>query len=240
MNFTDSIQDGSINPFIAQNRNGELSKRCEKLMARFGNTFDKAYTLFLVDYNERKKERVVKPVNANSLVIVAPESTHENLELVQIACCEYMMFCLDVLTAYRYLIEAKTDWDYRFFARRIYTLMHEAQQMFNHRNQWINNLKEDLDIKDFEAYCQAKKQFDKYIQKYDSSEFLPVRLGVEAHRDKEIYNQFQAVFFMSVAKSAPIIQEGFEVMVAYSDELLALMDKMFKKANRIRIISWDE
>lgn len=45
---------------------------------------------------------------------------------------------------------------------------------------------------------------------------------------------------MSVEKSAPIIQEGFEVMVAYFDELLALLDKMFKKANRIRIISWDE
>lgn len=56
MNFTDSIHDERINPFVALNRNGELSKRCEGMMARFDDTFDKAYTLFLVDYNEREKE----------------------------------------------------------------------------------------------------------------------------------------------------------------------------------------
>lgn len=165
MKFIDSILDESINPFLAQNRNRELTKQCEELMSRFDDTFDKAYTLFLVDYNERKKEQIVSPINANSIVVVAPESTHVNLEFLQIACCEYMMFCMDVLTAYRYLIEAKTDWDYRFFARRIYTMMHEAQQMFNHRNKWINNLKQDLDAKEFGAYYEAKKQFDKYIQK---------------------------------------------------------------------------
>lgn len=166
-------------------------------------------------------------------MIVAPESTHENLELVQIACCEYMMFCMDVLTAYRYLIEAKTDWDYRFFARRIYTLMHEAQQMFNYRNQWINNLKEDLHNKNITEYYKAKKQFGKYIQKYDSTDFLPVRLSAEAHRGKDLNNQFQAVLSLSVARSARIIQEGVDVMIGYSEQLLALMDKMYVETNTI-------
>lgn len=39
MKFIDLILDESINPFLALNRNRELTKQCEELMSRFDNIF---------------------------------------------------------------------------------------------------------------------------------------------------------------------------------------------------------
>lgn len=53
-----------------------------------------------------------------------------------------LMIELDVTESFRHIVGSKEDWEYRFFARRLFTLMHETRNALlaslgSHRNQMM-------------------------------------------------------------------------------------------------------
>lgn len=154
-------------------------------------------------------------------------------------CYEYLLLGLDLLTAYRYLLKAETDWDYRFFARRIYTLMHETQPVLGRQKDTIEELKGLLPY-DFTEFDKARNEFFRYIQDYSSTVFKPTRNTVEAHRDESIVNQLNIVHNMSVKESGAILLKGFEALTNYSDKLMTLLDKLIMEAGRMTFISYQD
>lgn len=188
MKYIDSIHDEGVNPFIELNKDGALLKRCEELIASFDKAFEDAATYYNIDYCRRKGVVGYQKMDefwAN----LKPETVHEHLELLILACWEYLHFCMDVVTTYRHLVQTKTDWEYRYFARIFYKLMHESQQIRDHRGKWINDAKNDLHYYNLDDFNKALKAFNRYINKYDSTDFADVRDKIEAHRDKSIHEQ---------------------------------------------------
>lgn len=207
-------------------------KRCDELVAGFEKAFENATMYYNTDYCQRKGLQGYQKM-PEFLANLKPESTHEHLEFLILACWEYLYFCMDVVTSYRYLVQTNTDWEYRYFARVFYKLMHESQRMHDHRGKWINDAKNDLRFYKLDDFNKALKAFNKYINKYDSTDFVDVRDKIEAHRDKSIHDQFQLLYHLSVKRSAEIIQEGFDVVMRYAECLLALMDEAFYSAYEI-------
>lgn len=233
MKFIDSIKDEGVNPFVEMNKEGALLKRCDELIAGFDKAFENASTYMNIDYFQRKGVKGY-PKMPEFWANLKSESVHEHLEFLIYACWEYLYFCLDVVTTYRYLVQANTDWEYRYFARIFYKLMHESQQIRDHRGKWINDVRNDLPYYNFEEFNKALKALNKYINKYDSSDFVDVRDKIEAHRDQSIHDQIQLHYHLSVKRSSEIIQEGFDLVVKYQECLIALMDEAFFSAYEIR------
>lgn len=159
------------------------------------------------------------------------KDAHNSLESMLLISYEYLLLNLDLLTAYRYLFQANTDSDFRIFARRIYTLMHETQSVLGRRGNVIDSLRGLLDDFIFEEYSKARKGFFKYIQKYSTSVFKVTRNNVEAHRDVDIYKQFLTSNQMKVKDSSKILLEGFDVMKMYSAQMISLLDELVKVAH---------
>lgn len=223
-----------MNPFVELNKDGALLKRCDELISSFDKAFEDAATYYNIDYCRRKGVMGYQKMDefwAN----LKPETVFEHLELLILACWEYLYFCLDVVTTYRYLVQTKTGWEYRYFARIFYKLMHESQQIRDHRGKWIQDVKNDLRFYNCRDFDDAQKALNKYINKYDSADFVDVRDKIESHRDQSIHDQIQMHYHLSVKRSAEIIQEGFDLVVKYQECLIALMDKAFDSAYMVHL-----
>lgn len=69
----------------------------------------------------------------------------------------------------------------------------------------------------------------------DKSDLEFVRHKVEAYRDELIPDQIKAVQYMSVKRSAEIVQAGFDLAVEYTHSLIPMIIKMTLAVNVIRV-----
>lgn len=234
MKYIDSIHDEGANPFAELNKDGALVKQCDALLAEFERAYDDASIWVLTDYRWLQRHKI-EPEVLNSRMHVMSREAHVSYELFLYTCIENLLFCMDLVTAYKYLVQADTDWDYRYFARKIYLLMHESKQMFDNHNEWMHNAEECLKAKDFDVQKGIRKKFKAFYKLYDLSDLEFVRHKVETHCDELIPDQIKAVQLMSVKRSAEIVQAGFDLAVEYAHSLIPMINKMTLAVNAVRV-----
>lgn len=129
---------------------------------------------------------------------------------------------LDVITAFKYLRLSENDWDYRFFARRLYTLMHETKiylEKHVKRNAVLNDLRKVGDSKLYDNVNDARDRLLEFFKNHDGS-FYEVRNAGEAHKDADIYRQFRAIEDLSVKESYGLISSFFDSFNEYLNALV--------------------
>lgn len=119
---------------------------------------------------------------------------------------------LDINTAYKNLFVAKTDYEYRFFARRIYTLLYESNKgLAVPVGQMIPKLIGVVDEKHLMPYKNAHKCLVAFLNSNDTV-FKDVRNSNEAHKYKDFEIQLSSIENISVVKSISIIQESIALL----------------------------
>lgn len=125
----------------------------------------------------------------------------------------YMLLELDFLVVFKYLVSASTDWEYRFFARRAYTLMHETRVGFVGKLGGFKNIiKGKVSDSTFDAYMFCLKDFNRFFQQHDE-EFVDVRNSNEAHKEEDFETQYKSISKVSIERSFILIQ-GFQTYLA--------------------------
>ena len=115
---------------------------------------------------------------------------------------------LDINTARKYLVNAKTEYEFRFFARRIYTLLYEAKQgLADKVSNMYKRLQNIVDAKNFEVYEREKKNLHAFLNKHQA-ELMDVRNKNVAHKTEAFESQVESIENMSAIKSFLVIQEG--------------------------------
>lgn len=115
---------------------------------------------------------------------------------------------IDINTAYKYLFTAKTDYEYRFFARRIYTLLYEADDgLVKPVGGLMPKLKSVIDNDRFEQYKKEHKKFNAFLVRHHG-ELKKTRNTNEAHKGEDFKEQVLSIENLSVAHSIEVIQEG--------------------------------
>lgn len=130
-----------------------------------------------------------------------------------------ILFELDFLTAYKHLLLSKTDWEYRFFVRRIYTLMHETREGFvKPTGEEMQFVKKAIGEKSFSGYDGYRKYMNQFFQKNDSI-LKVVRDRTDAHKD-EVDIQIKIIEGISVKDSRKLAEEYFDILSGLSTTLL--------------------
>lgn len=125
----------------------------------------------------------------------------------------YLLLNMDILVAFKYMLKAKNDWDYRFFARRSYTLMHETRVGYVGKLGGFKNvIKDKVPENIYETYCSCIKDFNTFFQEHDQ-DFVNVRNLNEAHKGEDFEKQYDSICNLSVEKSSILIH-GFQVYMA--------------------------
>lgn len=125
----------------------------------------------------------------------------------------YMLLDLDFLIVFKFLVSASTDWEYRFFARRAYTLMHETRVGFVGKLGGFKNVIQDkVSDNTYDAYLCCLKNLNRFFQQHDE-EFVDVRNSNEAHKEEDFETQYNSICNVSVERSFILIQ-GFQTYLA--------------------------
>lgn len=144
---------------------------------------------------------------------------NEEIELFQLIADFYrvngrlVLLELDVNTAYKYIYKAKTEYEYRFFARRIYTLIYEASKgLVIPAGQLYKRLIEKVDESSLEPYKNEHSKLNKFLIDHQE-ELKEIRNSNEAHKFRDFEEQLESIEKLSVVRSIELIQE-FNVYLA--------------------------
>ena len=139
--------------------------------------------------------------------------------------CRFLLLEADVLVPYKYLFQKQDDWEYRFFVRRIYTLIHETQNGVLSLPGDIMNIIESLVGDKFIHYKKALKELNKFINKTDAC-LKEVRNVCEAHKDKNINKQITAIESISIKDSLNLIQDFYNKMSNVNKNLFIILNEL--------------
>ena len=118
----------------------------------------------------------------------------------------YALLELDVNTAYKHLILAQTEYDYRFFARRVYTLMYEARKgLAIPTGQMYKRLESIVEPRNMEPYKREHSTLTDFLNRSEN-ELKNIRNTNEAHKFMDFNDQVVSIEKMSVARSIELIQ----------------------------------
>lgn len=119
----------------------------------------------------------------------------------------YALLELDVNTVYKHMFMAKTEYEYRFFARRAYTLMYEAKKgLAVPTGQLYKRLDTLVGTRKMEPYKKVHSDLSDFLNK-NENELKEIRNANEAHKGKDFDVQIASIEKMSVARSISLIQE---------------------------------
>ena len=131
---------------------------------------------------------------------------------------------------------SENDWEYRFFARRAYSLLFAMDETYKKiGGEFLNQYEDLLDPQNLQAYKKAKGQLDKFLKSH-LKEFKRIRNTNEAHKSRDLEKQKSSIEKMSVDKSWKIIQESLfliqqltlainSIYQSFSEKNLQLMKK---------------
>lgn len=139
--------------------------------------------------------------------------------------CRYLLLEADVLVPYKYLFQKQDDWEYRFFVRRIYTLIHETKNGVLSLSGHIMNIIESLVGDKFIHYREALKELNKSINENDAC-LKEVRNICEAHNDKSINKQITAIKKISIKDSLKLIQDYYNKMSNVNKNLFIILNEL--------------
>lgn len=138
-----------------------------------------------------------------------------------------ILFELDFLTSYKHLLLSTTDWEYRFFVRRIYTLMHETREGFvKPTGKVMHLLKETIGEESFSGYEGNRNYMNQFLQNNDNI-FKEVRDKTDAHKD-DVGLQVRIIEGISVKDSRKLIEEYFDIISGLSITLFPIFATLLK------------
>lgn len=147
-----------------------------------------------------------------------------------------LMIELDVTESFLHLISSKDDWEYRFFVRRIFTLMHETRdallsKLGSHRSQM-----QTLAPTTFDQYEKSKSSIDRFLN--DHGVLLKnVRNTTEAHKGEPFRDQLQCIEQLEVTSTFEMIHSFQTCMANLSTSLMILMPEISKGLGKLLVIS---
>lgn len=192
MTYVDSIKllgshswNNSINKREAINGCNELIKSHQESITLLKES---------IDESEKQIEIWKKKQFADPVV-----SFYDEIELVKIIVDFYRLngrlslIELDVNTAFKYIFLANTDYEYRFFARRIYTIMYETSKgLAIPMGQMYTKLLGLVEDKDIDLYKNNHGRLVHFLNSH-ADEFKEVRNANEAHKFKDFETQLESI-----------------------------------------------
>lgn len=125
----------------------------------------------------------------------------------------YALLELDVNTVYKHMFMAETEYEYRFFARRAYTLMYEAKKGLTvPTGQMYKRLDPIVGKRNMEPYKNVHSDLSDFLNK-NENELKEIRNANEAHKGEDFDVQIASIEKMSVARSVFLVQE-FSIYLA--------------------------
>lgn len=207
MKFVDTISEIKRNCWSDYFKKKGIAKVCDQLIEQHVETVD-MLRLFIADTEKQIsawEEEQAKNTKANF---------HDEIDLFKVIADFFrlngrlILIELDINTARKYLFKAKTEYEYRFFARRIYTLLYEAKQgLADKVSNMYKGLQNIVDAKNFEVYEREKRNLHAFLDEH-KAELMDVRNKNEAHKTEAFDSQVESIENMSVTKSFGIIQEA--------------------------------
>lgn len=164
---------------------------------------------------------------------------HEEIEIFQLIADFYrvngrlVLIELDVNTAYKHIFLAKSDYEYRFFARRIYTLMYESDKgLVVPIGQMRKRIEEMVDADILKLYKDEHSKLCDFLNKHHD-ELKDIRNSNEAHKFRDFEVQLDSIKNLSVAKSMSLIQEYNVYLANLTMVFMVVQGALSKKLNEI-------
>ncbi len=130
-----------------------------------------------------------------------------------------ILLSLEFYSSFKFLLQSKSNWEYRFFARRIYTLMYETRKGFldpiGRPFHEIISLVGDDSCKSFDI---IRGEFCHFIDKLDKKDLKEIR-NRDVHKEDGFLDQKRYIENMS-------IKESLDIILDYRDKLMNLQTAM--------------
>lgn len=206
MKFVDSIEDFKKHALNDILKKRKILKASEELIALHMDMVD-AIRYIIMQMEAQIK--VWQDLQTKDL----KADFQEEIELFQLIAEFYrvngrlLMLELDVSTAYKHIFFTKTEYEYRFFARRIYTLMYESNKgLVIPAGQVFKKLVGKVDAESLERYKKEHSKLIKFLKDHED-ELKEVRNSNEAHKFKGFEVQLESIEKLSAARSLELIGE---------------------------------
>ncbi len=147
---------------------------------------------------------------------------------------KFFLIELDVRTAFKFLFKANTDYEYRFFVRRIYTLMYETKKGLAIPTGTI--YKELALLIDNDSLADYKNAHQKLVRFLDAhqAELKNVRNRNEAHKTEQFKIQLASIEQLSVSKSIDLIEEYSSYLYHLNSCFMNVLISLSKCINSLR------
>lgn len=228
MNYIESISKNPLRNFWNSLKLNQLSSTCKKAMKQLLRQVDYLKsTVYDIDrqLSEWKiQQSKGKQLNEHIEAFTALRDFYEDNG-------KLLMIELDVTESFCHIVRSKEDWEYRFFARRLFTLMHETRNALlaslgSHRNQMMK-----FAPTTFAQYESKKKAMEVFINTHGAF-FKKVRNTSDAHKGKPFREQIQCIEQIDITSSFEMIHE-FQVHLAnISAALFIVLGEMGSQINK--------
>ena len=142
------------------------------------------------------------------------------------------LILLDIYTYGSHMILANEEWDWRAFARHLYTILYEHSKTVNRLlNEIVKILKSNIDDKDeIGNLIFAKKEFSAFINVHITFA-KQIRIKVDAHFDGEVTERIDMITNLSYFNTAQLYYDYISKMHALLKELKPLLVKLRRSAD---------
>lgn len=147
---------------------------------------------------------------------------------------KFFLINLDVRTAFKFLFKANTDYECRFFVRRIYTLMYETKKglaiptgtMYKELASLIGN----------DSLVDYKNAHQKLVRFLDAhqTDLKNVRNRNEAHKTEQFKIQLASIEQLSISKSIDLIEEYSSHLYNLNSCFMNVLVLLSKHTNSLR------
>ena len=145
--------------------------------------------------------------------------------------------CLDVYTALKYLIYFNSEYECRFFARRILTIIYETKKGYIDD---LGNLLGEIKDLPYIQYLDSYKEIDKHLNRfYNDYEDITKKVinTNEAHKFKDFEIQVESIEQMNIEKAWDIIIVYYNFRTNSSVPNMHLLQELSNHANKAL---WDK
>jgi len=156
------------------------------------------------------KQRIAKLENTSQPILC--ERSIEEIKILKqfVDFCEFdgrlSLMLLDINTVLKYILCSKTDYEYRFFARRAYTLMYESKKgILEPTGHIIKDLGLLLEKKELDIIKREHKRLSAFWEDNKES-FRTVRNDSESHKDKDFITQLNTIENIKASVSMDLIE----------------------------------
>ena len=140
--------------------------------------------------------------------------------------------CLDVYTALKYLIYFNSEYECRFFARRILTIIYETRKGYiADLGNLLGEIKELPYIKHYDSYKEIHKHLNRFYNEY--VDFTKkVRNTNEAHKSEDFETQVESIELLNIEKAWDIIIVYYHFLTNSSIPNMHLLQELSNHANK--------